>query len=340
VRPIVLPPNGIPRFYLGGPEIAALRGTDPEGERVPEDWVGSTTTVFDENELGLSRLPDGRLLREAAAADPVAFLGPHHAARRGSDPALLVKLLDAGERLPVHVHPNDAFAQRALRTPHGKTEAWIVVATTKADASVAAGFRDDVSPEALERWVREQDHAALLGALNPMPVQPGDAIFVPAGTAHAIGDGVLIVELQQPSDLSVLLEWEGFGIEDEHEASLGLGWDVALGCVNLAAGDASLLRGPDASSDGPVTRLLPPEADAFFRAERIAPAPIAAIERGFAILVVIDGAGTLMAEVGEPLPVHRGETVLLPWQAGTCHLEGDVVAIACRPPDERPGGGR
>jgi mannose-6-phosphate isomerase len=335
MRPIVLPPNGIPRFYLGGPEIAALRGTQPEGERVPEDWVGSTTTVFGEDELGLSRLPDGRLLREAAAADPVAFLGPDHAARCGADPGLLVKLLDAGERLPVHVHPDDAFAQRTLRTPHGKTEAWIVIATTKPDASVAAGFREDVDAETLERWVREQDHDALLGALNPMPVAPGDAIFVPAGTVHAIGDGVLIVELQQPSDLSVLLEWDGFGIADEREASLGLGWDVALECVELRARDADPLRGgtaTDSNGDGAVTRLLPAAADPFFRAERIAPAPIAAIERGFAILVVIEGAGSLLSEFGEPLAVRRGDTVLVPWEAGACHLEGEVVAIACRPP--------
>ena len=308
---------------------------EPDGDRVPEDWVGSTTTVFGEDELGLSRLPDGRLLRDAARADPVTFLGPHHAARRGADPALLVKLLDAGERLPVHVHPDDGFAQRALRTPYGKTEAWIVVATTKPGASVAAGFRADVDPELLERWVREQDHGALLGALNPIPVSAGDAIFVPAGTAHAIGDSVLIVELQQPSDLSVLLEWDGFGIADEREASLGLGWDVALGCVELTACDAGALRGPgwgNGRAAGPVSRLLPPAADPFFRAERIAPAPIAALERGFAILIVLDGSGALLPESGDPVPVRRGDTLLVPWAAGTCHLEGDVVAIACRPP--------
>jgi mannose-6-phosphate isomerase len=121
VRPVVLPPNGVPRFYLGGPAIAELRGTEAAGERVPEDWVGSTTTVFGEDELGLSRLPDGRFLRDAVAEDPVAFFGPEHAERRGADPALLVKLLDAGERLPVHVHPDGAFAREALRSPYGKT---------------------------------------------------------------------------------------------------------------------------------------------------------------------------------------------------------------------------
>jgi mannose-6-phosphate isomerase len=331
VRPIVLPPNGIPRFYLGGPEIAALRGTEPRGERVPEDWVGSTTTVFGDDELGLSRLPDGRLLRDAATADPVAFFGPAHAARLGADPGLLVKLLDAGERLPVHVHPDDAFARDALRAPYGKTEAWIVVATTRDDASVAAGWREGVDPATLERWVREQDHDALLGALNPMPVADGDAIFVPAGTPHAIGEGVLIVELQQPSDMSVLLEWEGFGIADEAEATLGLGWGVAFGCVERAARDAAALRGPPPDAAEPVARLLPEAADPFFCADRLAPAPIAALDRGFAILVVTEGEGALLPESGEALAIRRGDAVLVPWAAGACHLEGDLVALACRP---------
>ena len=128
---------------------------------------------------------------------------------------------------------------------------------------------------------------------------------------------MLIVELQQPTDLSVLLEWDGFGIEDEDEATLGLGWDVALGCVELAAlrpGAAVAARTRRAT--GRSARLLPPAADPFFRAERLAPAPIAALERGFAILVVTEGAGALLSEGGEPLPVRRGDTVLVPWAAG------------------------
>ena len=338
MKPIVLPANGVPRFYLGGPEIARLRGDEPAGERVPEDWVGSTTTVFGEDELGLSRLADGRLLRDVMAADPVAFLGPQHAAGRGADPGLLVKLLDAGERLPVHVHPDDAFAREALRARYGKTEAWIVVATRRPDARVAAGFRDEVPADQLERWVREQDHDALLGALNPLRVRVGDAVFVPAGTPHAIGAGVLIVELQQPTDLSILLEWEGFGIADEDEATLGLGWDVALACVDRGACDAEALRGANAARDGAATRLLPGAADAFFRAERLAPAPVTRLEQGFAIVVLVEGSGALVPDGGEPIALRRGDSVLVPWEAGACELEGDLVAIACRPapPAEPP----
>ena len=145
---------------------------------------------------------------------------------------------------------------------------------------------------------------------------------MPAGVPHAIGEGLLIVELQEPSDLSVLLEWQGFGIEDPREASLGLGWDGALACVDHSGRDTAPLRGP--RPDGPVARLLPREADPFFRAERVAPAPEAEIERGFAVLVVIDGRGSLEPEDGEPLGLRRGDTVLLPHGAGVCRVRGGV----------------
>ena len=129
------------------------------------------------------------------------------------------------------------------------------------------------------------------------------------------------------------------GIDDAGEATLGLGWDVALRCVEHSGRDAGHLRG-DGAGDGAVTRLLPRAADRFFRAERIAPAPEAEGERGFAILVVTEGTGRLEAEAagGEPLDLKRGDTVLLPWAAGRCRLTGDLVALACRPPAVAEGG--
>lgn len=337
MRPVVLPPNGVPRFYRGGAAIAALRGIESAADRVPEEWVGSTTTVFGEPELGLSRLPDGRLLRDAVTADPLGFFGPDHAARRGADPQLLVKLLDAGERLPVHVHPNGAFARETLGLPYGKTEAWIVIATASPVATVGLGFREDVSAATLERWVRDQDAPAMLDALNTVEVRAGDALFVPAGTPHAIGEGVLIVELQQPSDLSILLEWRGFA-GGEDEASLGLGWDVALRCVERSGGDPDRLRGRRREGTNGASPLLPAEADSFFRAERIAGSPPAELDRGFAILVFTEGAAGLHSEDGEPLQVRRGDTVLVPWGAGACRLDGEAVAVACRPPATDAGG--
>ena len=327
MEPVALPPNGVARFYRGGPAITALRGVEFEGDRVPEEWIGSTASAFGEGDTGLSRLPDGTLLRDAIRADPEAWLGAAHVARFGPDPALLVKLLDAGERLPVHVHPDAAFARVHLGTEFGKTEAWIVLAAQGPDAAVHLGFRRDVEAGTLARWVREQDADALLGALHRVPVTAGDAVFVPAGTPHAIGAGLLILELQEPTDLSVLLEWEGFPVGGEEEATLGLGWETALGCVNGTRLDPATLRAQ--AGDGAVVPLLPDAAAAFFRAERvIAPARL---EPGFAVVIALDGAGTLRTGT-DTLAVRRGDAVLIPFAAGPADVDGDLVAVACRPP--------
>jgi mannose-6-phosphate isomerase len=328
VQPTKLPPNPIRHFYRGGPAIAQLRGFQLDSDHTPEEWIGSATTLFGDSERGLSRLPDGTLLRDALAADPEAWLGPEHVERFGSSPALLVKLLDPGERLPVHHHPDAAFAGEHLKLAFGKTEAWVVIAA-RAAAQVHLGWTTDVPEATLRAWVDEQDHDALLGALNPLDVRAGDAIFVPAGVPHAIGDGVLIAELQEPTDLSIMLEWDGFAIDDEEAATLGLGWDVALPSVERGARDPKPLKGPRA--DGPVCELLPAAAAPFFSAERVATAGESTQMRpGFAVVLVLDGGGAIAG-----LDVARGDALLVPHAVGPFTAEGELTAIVCRPPEAR-----
>src|SRR4051794_35068236 len=140
MRPIVLPPNVLHHFYAGGAGIAALRGLDlGDDDHMPEEWIGAVNTTFGDETRGLSRLDDGTFLRTAIAADPERYLGPEHVARWGADPGLLVKLLDAGQRLPVHFHPGREFAAEHLGLTHGKTESWIIL-EAEPGASVWAGF--------------------------------------------------------------------------------------------------------------------------------------------------------------------------------------------------------
>lgn len=336
MRPLRLPPHQLHRFYAGGEAIAALRGIPSTDDHAPEDWVGSTTTLFGEERLGLSELDDGRLLRDAVAVDPEGFLGPEHVARFGADPALLVKLLDAGERLPVHCHPDRAFARRHLDCPFGKTEAWVVVGTRGAEPAVHLGFTRDVDAVTLAGWVREQDAGALLAALHRVPVTAGDAVLVPAGMPHAIGEGVLIVELQEPTDLSVLLEWERFEVDGTADGHLGLGFDVALQCVDRAGWGREALEGLRAArpgaGEGTVRTLLPTAADPFFRADRLR-GPTPELEPGFAILVVLDGEGQLETDTGGVTALRRGETLLVPHAAGASRLIGPVDVVRARPAD-------
>ena len=327
--PTKLPPNPIHHFYRGGPAIAKLRGFPLESDHTPEEWIGSTATLFGESQRGLSALPDGTLLRDAIVADPEAWLGAAHVERFGADPALLVKLLDTGERLPVHVHPDGPFAREHLGTKFGKTEAWIVL-DAEPGAQLHLGWRGDVDERTLRAWVDEQDRDALLDGLNPVPVSAGDALFVPAGQAHAIGEGVLIVELQEPTDMSILLEWHGYA-DDDDAATLGLGWDLALSSVDRAARDPASLRGP--RSEGSITELLPPAASPFFTAQSLdTSGGQVPLEAGFAVILVTDGTGELAG-----VEVQRGDALVVPHAAGTVIAEGQLKAIACRPP-RRDGG--
>jgi mannose-6-phosphate isomerase len=320
IAPVALGPNQPPTFYRGSGRLGAFRGLDLEPR--PEDWIASTTTRYGQPGSGRSVLPDGTLLADAIAADPLAWLGAAHLARHGADPALLVKLLDAGQRLPVHVHPDRPFALAHLASPYGKTEAWVVLDAAPG-ATVHLGFTRDVAAGELAAWVSAQNVAALLAATNRVPVQAGDAILCPAGMPHAIGRDVLLVELQEPTDFSVLLEWEGFPLGPD-DATLGLPFEEALACVDRRACPptrlAELRRGSQRS-------LLPAEAGQFFTAESLTEEPLPA---GFSVLVVTAGSGALSGDWGT-LPVSRGSTVVVPFDAGSCRLSRGVSAICCRP---------
>lgn len=315
MQPIRLEPNLLERFYRGGERIARFRGLAPV-ERRPEDWVGSATTARGDARVGLSTLPDGRLLRNAVAAEPEAFLGREHVAAFGAEPALLVKLLDAGERLPVHLHPDRAFAREHLGSRFGKAEAWLVLE----GGTLHVGFREDVEPATLRSWFEAQDVEAMLAASNELQVERGDCVYVPAGTPHAIGEGVFMLEVQEPSDLGILVEFERF--TSREGATMGLPVETALAATRTAAvSDEELASWRRA-------RSLPAESERFFRVEW---SRGGSFDPSFAILVAVDGAGRLETEAGA-LELARGDTVLVPFGAGAGELSDGVEAIRCLPP--------
>jgi mannose-6-phosphate isomerase len=346
MEPVTLPANQPQQFYLGGPQIEAFRGepstarphsgstfaADPA--RTPEDWIASTLSKFGSLD-GATRLPDGEFLSDAVTAHPEVFFSPAHIARFGANPALLVKLLDAGERLPVHCHPDRAFAGAHLGSLFGKTEAWIIIGTSDVDAHVYLGFNRDVSAAELGTWFVNQNSEDILGSMNRITVQTGDAIFVPAGTPHAIGAGAFIVELQEPTDFSVMLEWRDFGMPDRREEQLGMSADVSLQCFNrhqFTDADIATSQRPATPNDGGTMALFPKQAEPFFQADDIV--VIGTLELGaqYAVLIVLEGDGTLKTPNSE-LEVHRGSTVLIPYSAGPTTLTGNLHVIRCLPGD-------
>jgi mannose-6-phosphate isomerase len=330
---IPLPAHQIPdRFYRGGARIDAFRGVAPGPDYRPEDWIGSATPLAGEESLGLSTLPDGRRLADAIAGDTAAWLGAAHRDAFGPSTMMLVKLLDAGQRLPVHAHPDDDFAREVLGTANGKAEAWYILSP----GTVHLGLTRTLTAAELAGMVASQDVSGLLGALHRREVAAGDTVLVPPGELHAIGAGILLLEIQQPADLSILVEWAGFRLDGERDGHLGLGFDVALGAVTRRARsdaevDAWIRRGPLVGS------ALAPAADAWFRMERVVVAGPAELERGLAILVVEDGPLLLEPAAGAALSVDRGATVLAPFDAGAIRATGSGSVLVCRPPAPHRG---
>ncbi len=340
--PMLLPANPVFRFYKGGAGIDRFHGVEPgSGPGAPEDWVGSTTTSFGNDTEGLATLEDGRILRDAIAADPIAFLGAEHVARLGSNPGVLVKLLDAGERLAVHFHPDREFAREHLRSDFGKTEAWLIL-VAEPGAHMHLGLRESIEPETLRRWVSEQNSEEMLQALNKVPVKAGDSLFVPAGTLHTIGEGITLIELQEPSDMSVVIEWRYAGVEPD-EATLKLGWDTILPAADLEAGIPVHIPAQEPQADGSTqTRLLPPEADAYFRAQLLTVHEPDALELEpqFSILVGTGGELTIASDGHPGVHLGRGSAALIPYSSGRTTISGSGTAIRCLPPTSTEPGAR
>jgi mannose-6-phosphate isomerase len=331
VAPVLLGVNApADRPYRGGLGISRFRRIAPLDERNPEDFVGSTTEVYSGDGVGLTRLEDGGLLRDAIAADPIAWLGPEQVAAHGDAPALLVKLLDTRERLFVHYHPDDAFAGEVLHRHRGKTEAWAIVATD-GPAEAHLGFAREVAEAELLDWFTRQDADAMLAAMNRVELAPGDTLFVPAGLVHAIGAGITLVELQQPVDLSIILEWDGFPGLDLDSALLGLDPAVAVHGVDRSRCTPERLAQLRSSRIGEAgtESLFPAEADRYFRAERSR--GNATWEPDFAVVIALAGRGALRWDGGE-LALAAGATALVPWGAGTIEVAGELELIRCRPP--------
>ncbi|MEA2941911.1 MAG: mannose-6-phosphate isomerase [Bradyrhizobium sp.] len=115
-------------------------------------------------------------------------------------PTLLLKLLFTSEPLSIQVHPDDAFAH-SIGLPNGKTEAWYILAALP-DARIAVGLKRDLTPQELRAAIKD---GSIAGLTQWRPAVKGDIIFVPAGTIHAIGAGIVLAEIQQRSDATFRL---------------------------------------------------------------------------------------------------------------------------------------
>lgn len=159
-----------------------------EGDPIGEAWLTGDQCIVESGPLA------GMALRDVAAQYGAQLLG---SANDDRGFPLLIKVLFPKEKLSVQVHPDDAMAQK-YGDPRGKTECWYAL-DAKPGSAVALGLKADADTVEIRSAIQQN---RLEDYLNWVPVQAGDMIFVDAGTVHAIGPGLVILETQQNSDLT------------------------------------------------------------------------------------------------------------------------------------------
>ena len=354
--PLPLGPNRIYRFYEGGLLLDRFRGAaDPRDTDHPEDWVGSITPAVNPGDgrppdegLSALTLPSGErtTLKALLEAFPEEALGAEHARKWGANSGLLIKLLDASTRLPVHCHPTRPFARDHFSSVFGKTEAWMVLGTRQTPGTephILLGFKEAVEKGSFRRQVERQDVGDLRESLHRIPVKPGDVFYVKAGLPHAIGAGVFLIEAQEPTDFSVVAEWAGFPIDPE-DAHLGLGWDVAIDCFDFTTYQPEQVRREYKMEPqllrhdrgGAEWQLLGGKTAPYFSATKlVAHGELRVAEPGFYIGIATGGRGVLAGEFGE-MSVARGDTFVC-FTATREHAfrslgEEPLEVVRCLPP--------
>jgi mannose-6-phosphate isomerase len=270
-RPFALFPTFAPRPW-GVTDLAPYFEAPAGGERIGEAWFtadGNATSA-------------GRTLGELTRAFPDEILGRE----QGVECPLLVKMLFTSERLSVQVHPDDAYAAEHHGGSRGKTEAWYVLAADP-QATVGLGLTAPLT--------REQGEAAALSGeierlMDWRPAAAGDTFLVPAGTVHALGPGLTLVEVQEQSDVTYRLFDYGRG----RELHLQRGFDVAdLGPYTL---------GNDSQQTADAGRTILTHCRYFTMERRRVRGSLAfaALAPHFHLVVVLDGEGQLAGTRVQP----------------------------------------
>ncbi|MBM4761650.1 type I phosphomannose isomerase catalytic subunit [Bacillus sp. B15-48] len=245
-KPIKLSSTRAWRTYTGGKLLEELYGdSSAKDSHFPEEWIMSIVSARNSGrehikDEGLSKVAAPNLdiaLKDLVEGNPKTFLGEKHVDKFGEETGVLVKLIDSSERLTVQVHPDRATAQQLFNSNYGKTEAWHILGGREIDGEppyVYLGFKPGFTREQWEHLFEVQDIAGMLNCLHKYSVKPGDTFLIEGGVPHAIGSGCFLVEIQEPTDLTIRIEKtspSGLKIDD-FMCHQGLGFEKMFDCFS------------------------------------------------------------------------------------------------------------
>jgi mannose-6-phosphate isomerase len=259
---------------------------------------------------------EGSTLSHLVAAEPAALFGSD---RGPSHFPLLIKFLDCNDRLSVQVHPNDEQARRMGRGENGKTEAWLIL-EARPDSRVYAGLKPGVDRRSLERHL---DAGTVEECLHSFPARAGDCVFVPAGTVHALGEGILLAETQQSSNVTFrLFDWGRVGPDGKPRE---LHREESLACIDFERGPVNpVVPRVVANGSARVEELVQSKYFALRRHTFSQPVTIEP-NRKFRILIPLAGSMDVRSD-GYQKQLRLGNTLLVPASAPSLTLSPSDTA--------------
>lgn len=259
----------------------------------------------------------GNNLEEVIEVYMGELVGEENFERYGLEFPLLIKYLDCNDKLSVQVHPDDALAEERHNS-FGKTEAWYVV-DCKRGAAIYLGFKDLNLTR--EEYIAAVSESRLEELLNKVEVKPGDTFFIPAGTVHALGAGLEVVEVQQTSDITYrIYDWDRVDAEGK---SRELHTALAVDAIDFEA-DAELLHRKYDLQRGGEAKVI--ESNYFTMVlHDVAGAKTfdhSALD-SFVVYIALNGSVRIIAD-GNAESLEEGEVILIPAETSEILVEGDA----------------
>ena len=243
------------------------------------------------------------------------LVGENNFERYGLEFPLLIKYLDCNDKLSVQVHPDDALAEERHNS-FGKTEAWYI-ADCKPGAAIYLGFKDlNITRE---EYISAVSESRLEELLNRVEVKKGDVFFIPAGTVHALGAGIEVVEVQQTSDVTYrIYDWDRV---DASGKGRELHTALAVDAIDFEA-DAEVLHkqynlskgGESKVIESPYFTMVIHDVDAVKYLDR-------SMLDSFIVYICLEGSATISIDGGKE-ELTAGELVLIPAEACEVAIEG------------------
>jgi len=329
---ILFGPNRVWRTYKGGKILDWQEGkADPEDSHFPEDWISSTTRAVnrgrEEIVEGLSEIEvNGKRISLASllAQYPDELLGGNHFRKYGPNTHFLIKYLDSAIRLHIQAHPTIGFSRKYLSSSSGKTEAYVIISIREEvpEPFIYLGFQRVPEKDLFREIVEKQEIHQLLSYFEKISVNPGDVFIVPGGLPHAIGEGIFMVEIMEPTDYVVRLEFErGDYILPEESRFMGRDIEFALDMINFKKVEVDEVRAryfctPQTFSQqkgGIEEILIGPQKTRCFRVHRLTVRESYTMKsESFYVGIVIKGDGSVSTKNVEKI-LKRGERFFIPF---------------------------